>query len=43
MEDEIDKIKKKIKKDFDNFEVDEDSDIPVHEKRAKDKKFRNIE
>ena len=41
MKDEIEKIKKKLKKDFDEL-VDTDSDIPVHEKRAKDKKIREI-
>ncbi len=41
MEDEIDKIKKKLKKDFDDL-VDLDSDIPVSEKKVKDKKIREI-
>jgi hypothetical protein len=40
MEDDIEKVKKKLKKDFD--ELVDDSDIPVHEKRAKDKKIREI-
>ena len=43
MEDEIDKLRKKIKKDFsDNVDVDLDSDIPVSEKKVKDKKIREI-
>lgn len=41
--DEIDKIKKKIKKEIEeSFEVDEDSDIPVHEKRVKEKNIKRI-
>jgi len=41
--DEIDKIKKKIKKEIEEgFEVDEDSDIPVHERYVKEKKIKKI-
>jgi len=44
MDDELEKIKKKIKKDFgDIIEVNPDSDIPISEKKVKDKKFRDIE
>lgn len=43
MEEEIDKLRKKIKKDFgDVGEFHEDSDIPVSEKKVKDKKIREI-
>ena len=43
MEDEIEKIKKKLRKDFDDLaERHENSDIPVSEKRVKDKKIREI-
>ena len=43
MEDEIDKIKKKLKKDFDDLvDVDLNSDIPVSERKVKDKKIREI-
>jgi hypothetical protein len=39
--DEIEKLKKKIKKDFeDHIEVNEDSDHPVHEKYTKEKKLK---
>ena len=39
--DEFEKLKKKIKKEFEkNIEVDEDSDHPVHEKFAKEKKIK---
>jgi hypothetical protein len=41
--DELEKIKKRLKKDFDELiEVDEDSDIPVSEKKVKDEKIREI-
>jgi len=40
MDNEIDKLRKKIKKSFD-IEVDE-SDIPVHEKRVKDEDIRML-
>ena len=43
MEDDIERIKKKLRKDFDELaERDEDSDIPISEKRVKDKKIRMI-
>lgn len=43
MEDDIGKLRKKLKKDFDNlFDSEEDSDIPISEKRVKDKKIREI-
>ena len=43
MEDEIEKIKRKLRKDFDDLiDVNEDSDIPISEKRVKDKKIREI-
>ena len=39
--DEIEKLKKKIKKEFEeNIEIDEDSDLPVHEKYTKEKKIK---
>jgi hypothetical protein len=39
--DEIEKLKKKIKKDFEeHIEVNPDSDHPVHEKFAKEKKVK---
>lgn len=41
--DEIEKIKKKLRKTVqENIEVDEDSDIVVHERRTKDKKLRQL-
>jgi len=41
--DEIERIKKKLKKDFlENFEVNENSDIAVTEKKVKEKKFKNV-
>jgi hypothetical protein len=41
--DELEKIKKRLKKDFDDLaDVDEDSDIPVSERKVKDKKIREI-
>lgn len=41
--DELKKIKKKLKKEFDEiFEVDEDSDLPVHEKFTKEKKIKKV-
>lgn len=43
MQDEIEKIKKKLRKDFEeNVEINEDSDIPISEKKVKDKKIREI-
>ena len=40
---DIDKIRKKLKKDFDDMlDVDEDSDIPISERKVKDKKIREI-
>jgi hypothetical protein len=43
MKQDIEKIKKKLKKDFDEMlEEDEDSDIPVSEKKVKDTGFREI-
>mgnify|MGYP005679118115 FL=1 len=39
--DELNKLKKKIKKDFEeHIEIDEDSDHPVHEKFTKEKKIK---
>ena len=35
-------IRKKLRKDLENTDIDEDSDIPISEKRAKDKKVREI-
>jgi hypothetical protein len=43
MGDEIDKLRKKVKKQFENtFEVDENSDIPVHERYVKEEDFKKI-
>jgi len=42
MDDGIEKIKKKIRDVFGEDDIDEDSDIPVHEKRVKDRKVRDI-
>ena len=40
---EIDKIRKKLHKEFDEIaDFDLDSDIPVTEKRVKDKKIRMV-
>lgn len=37
------KIRKRIKKQFEeSFEVDEDSDIPVHEKYAKEEDIKTL-
>jgi hypothetical protein len=39
----IDKIKKKLQKESDEgYDVEEDSDIIVHEKRVKGKKFKML-
>jgi len=39
--DELEKIKKKIKKDFEEtVEIDENSDLPIHEKFTKEKKIK---
>ena len=41
MEDEINQLRKKIKKQAEElFEVDENSDIPVHERYVKEKKIK---
>jgi len=41
MSKELEKLRKKIKKEFDQIiEVDEDSDLPVHEKFTKEKKVK---
>lgn len=41
--DEIDKIRKKIKKESEDlFDIDEDSDIPVHEQFVREKKIKKI-
>ena len=41
--DEIERIKKKLKKEFlENVEVNENSDIPVTEKKVKEKKYKNV-
>ncbi|MDP7180640.1 MAG: hypothetical protein QF824_05200 [Candidatus Woesearchaeota archaeon] len=43
MDDKLGKIRKKLKKEAEEgFEVDEDSDIPVHEKYVKEKKVKRI-
>ena len=43
MEDELEKIKKKLKKEFDeNIDVNPDYDIPVSEKKTKEKKIKRI-
>ena len=43
MDDEFGKIRKKLKKKAEEgFEVDEDSDIPVHEKYVKEKKIKRM-
>ena len=43
MEDEIEKLRKKIKKESEDlFEVDENSDIPVHERYVKEKNIKKI-
>ena len=40
---EIEKLRKKIKKRFEEtFEVDENSDIPVHERYVKDEDIRTL-
>jgi len=39
----IEKIKKKLQKESDKgYDVEEDSDIVVHEKRVKEKKFKTL-
>ena len=41
--DEIDKLRKKIRKEAEEmFEADENSDIPISEKKVKDKKIRTV-
>jgi len=41
MEDEINQLRKKIKKQAEElFELDEHSDIPVHERYVKEKKIK---
>lgn len=43
MDNELDKIKKKLHKEFDDLlDVDPDSDLPVTEKKVKDKKIRML-
>ncbi|MFC1752925.1 hypothetical protein ACFL96_05965 [Thermoproteota archaeon] len=43
MIDELEKLKKKVKKQFEkDVEVDPDSDIIVHEKFVKQKKVRHL-
>jgi hypothetical protein len=43
MKDELEKIKKKLKKEFDeNIEVNPESDIPVSERKTKEKKIKKI-
>ena len=38
---ELDKFRKKLKKEFnEHLEVDEDSDLPVHETFTKEKKIK---
>jgi len=43
MEDEINQLRKKIKKQAEElFEVDENSDIPIHEPYVKEKDIKKI-
>lgn len=43
MENELKKLKKKLKEELDEEpEIDLDSDVPIHEKRVKEKKIREI-
>jgi hypothetical protein len=43
MDDEIDQLRKKIKREFDdNIGTDEDSDIPISERKVKYKKVKMI-
>jgi|TARA_B100001971_G_C18252828_1_gene579662 hypothetical protein len=40
---EIKKLKKKLEKEAEEgFELDEDSDIPIHEKHVKEKKIKRM-
>jgi len=40
---ELDKLRKKIKKEAEkNIEIDEDSDLPIHEKYTKEKKIKKF-
>ena len=37
----VDELRKKVRKELeDSAEVDEDSDIPIHDKYVKEKKFK---
>lgn len=41
--DEIEKIKKRLKKEIEeSFDVEDESDIVVHEKRVKYRKFKTL-
>jgi len=41
--DEIEKLKKKIRKEVEeNLELDEESDIPVHERYVKEEQIKRI-
>jgi hypothetical protein len=43
MKEEIEKLRKKLKKQFENtYEVDENSDIPVHERRVKEEDIKSM-
>ena len=43
MKEEIEKLRKKIKKQFeDKFEIDENSDIPVHERYVKEEDIKTL-
>jgi hypothetical protein len=41
--DDIEKIKRRLRKEFDDLiESDEDSDIPISERKVKEKKIKEI-
>lgn len=43
MKEEIEKLRKKLKKQFENtFETNENSDIPIHEKRVKQEDIKTL-
>jgi len=43
MEEEIEKLRKKLKKQFENtFEIDENSDIPIHERFVKEEDIKTL-
>lgn len=39
---ELDKFRRKIKKEFEDIEIDEGSDLPVHERFTKEKHIKKI-